>query len=89
MLSSIDSPRTAFNPTAKEICDVVAAAFPGARISWQTDVKRQAMAAHASQIGETSFFLAMPADAFAASFGWEWFIRQGAAPGTTETALLS
>src|SRR5689334_10813353 len=34
---------TAFNPTAEEICDVVAAAFPGARITWQTDRKRQAI----------------------------------------------
>jgi nucleoside-diphosphate-sugar epimerase len=34
---------TAFNPTANEICDVVAGAFPGARITWQTDTKRQAI----------------------------------------------
>jgi nucleoside-diphosphate-sugar epimerase len=34
---------TAFNPTANEICDVVARAFPGARITWQTDHKRQAI----------------------------------------------
>jgi nucleoside-diphosphate-sugar epimerase len=34
---------TAFNPTAREICDVVADAFPGARITWQTDEKRQAI----------------------------------------------
>ena len=34
---------TAFNPTANEICDVVAGAFPGARITWQTDAKRQAI----------------------------------------------
>jgi nucleoside-diphosphate-sugar epimerase len=33
----------AFNPTAKEICDVVMQAFPGARIAWQTDRKRQAI----------------------------------------------
>ena len=33
----------AFNPTAKEICDVVVQAFPGARITWQTDRKRQAI----------------------------------------------
>ena len=57
-------------------------------VSAYLDVKRRAMAAHASQIGETSFFLAMPPDAFAASFGWEWFIRRGAPAGTTETALL-
>jgi nucleoside-diphosphate-sugar epimerase len=31
----------AFNPTAEEICDVVAGAFPQARITWQVDAKRQ------------------------------------------------
>jgi nucleoside-diphosphate-sugar epimerase len=34
---------TAFNPTAKEICDVVVQAFPDARITWQADNKRQAI----------------------------------------------
>ncbi|HEY1741079.1 MAG TPA: PIG-L family deacetylase [Acidimicrobiia bacterium] len=37
--------------------------------------KRAAMAAHRSQIDETSFFLQLPPDAFARSFGYEWFIR--------------
>lgn len=31
----------AFNPSAQEIFDVVSAAFPGAAITWKTDVKRQ------------------------------------------------
>jgi nucleoside-diphosphate-sugar epimerase len=31
----------AFNPTAEEICDVVAGAFPRAQIRWQVDAKRQ------------------------------------------------
>ncbi len=31
--------------------------------------------AHASQIGETSFFLAMPDDVFTAVWGQEWYIR--------------
>ena len=31
----------AFNPSAREIFDVVSAAFPGAAITWKTDVKRQ------------------------------------------------
>ena len=39
--------------------------------------KRDAMAAHRSQIGETSFFLQMPPAVFARSFGQEWFIRPG------------
>ena len=34
---------TAFNPTAKEICEVVQQAFPDARITWRTDNKRQAI----------------------------------------------
>jgi LmbE family N-acetylglucosaminyl deacetylase len=42
-----------------------------------TDVKRAAMAAHASQIADSSFFLAMPTEAFRAVFGTEWFIRRG------------
>jgi LmbE family N-acetylglucosaminyl deacetylase len=39
--------------------------------------KRAAMRAHASQIAESSFFLAMPDDAFARAFGREWFTRRG------------
>lgn len=52
-------------------------------------VKRKAMAAHASQIAERSFFLAMPARAFAEVWGTEWFIRRGARPGVTETNLFT
>ena len=44
------------------------------------ELKRAAMRAHASQIGETSFFLTMPDDAFADGFGWEWFVRRGTTP---------
>jgi threonine 3-dehydrogenase len=32
---------TAFNPSAEEICDEVMHAFPDAKITWKTDVKRQ------------------------------------------------
>jgi LmbE family N-acetylglucosaminyl deacetylase len=39
--------------------------------------KRRAMAAHASQIDDQSFFLTMPEEPFVASFGWEWYIRHG------------
>lgn len=35
------------------------------------------MRAHASQISEQSFFLAMLNEAFAYEFGTEWFIRAG------------
>jgi LmbE family N-acetylglucosaminyl deacetylase len=52
------------------------------------DHKRRAMRAHASQIGEESFFLMMPDDVFAMAFGTEWFIRDGQGPGITETELL-
>jgi len=52
------------------------------------DVKRRSMAAHASQIAETSFFLAMPPAFFLVAFGWEWYMLDGAAPGTSETDLL-
>jgi len=40
--------------------------------------KRQALAAHRSQISEDSFFMKMPDDVFAAAFGTEWFIERGA-----------
>jgi len=52
------------------------------------DVKRRAMAAHASQIAETSFFLAMDPEMFATAFGTEWFIRYGAPPGIDEHDLF-
>jgi len=54
----------------------------------QVDVKRRSMAAHASQISETSFFLAMPPDMFTEGFGWEWYILDGAAAGHHEFDLL-
>jgi LmbE family N-acetylglucosaminyl deacetylase len=53
-----------------------------------TDVKRAAMAAHASQIPDNSFFLQLPAPAFREAFGWEWFIRKGAEPGIRESSLF-
>ena len=41
------------------------------------DQKRESMRAHASQIPDSSFFLAMPPEAFEQGFGFEWFIRHG------------
>jgi LmbE family N-acetylglucosaminyl deacetylase len=67
---------------------------PSERITTTVDVrpylglKRRAMAAHASQIAETSFFLALPPDLFTAVWGQEWFVRRGAPPGTRETSLF-
>ena len=65
---------------------------PATRITTEIEVrgyvdrKRAAMAAHGSQIDESSFFLAMPADAFSRVWGQEWFIRiQPAWSYTTET----
>lgn len=52
------------------------------------DQKHASMAAHASQIGQSSFFLALPPDAFREAFGFEWFIRRGAAPGTREADVF-
>jgi LmbE family N-acetylglucosaminyl deacetylase len=51
--------------------------------------KRRAMRAHASQISEASFFLAMPEEGFRYGFGTEWFIRDGQGPGITETDLMA
>jgi len=59
---------------------------PEALITTTVDVsawlarKRASMAAHASQIDESSFFLAMPDDAFAGAFGQEWYIRSVGPP---------
>jgi LmbE family N-acetylglucosaminyl deacetylase len=64
--------------------------MPEARIAATVDVrpwvdtKRRAMQAHASQIAEQSFFLAMPPPAFEAVFGQEWFLREGASPGSLD-----
>ncbi len=44
--------------------------------SW-LEAKRASMRAHASQISEQSFFLALPPEQFAAFFGTEWFIHRG------------
>ena len=57
--------------------------LPDADITHAVDVrdvvelKRAAMAAHASQIGPDSFFLNLGHEEFAAAFGTEWFVRPG------------
>jgi LmbE family N-acetylglucosaminyl deacetylase len=48
------------------------------------DAKRAAMSAHASQIPETASAMRLPTDAFAAVYGYEWFLRRGG-PGPIET----
>jgi LmbE family N-acetylglucosaminyl deacetylase len=58
-------------------------------VSAYVTYKRQAMRAHASQISEESFFLAMADEQFALAFGTEWFIRVGAPPGIAESDLFA
>ncbi len=45
------------------------------------DQKRRALLAHRSQVTDTGFFLQMPDEVFARSFGTEWFIEKGVATG--------
>ncbi len=67
---------------------------PEAEITTRIDVqpwidrKRASMAAHASQIAEDSFFLAMPDEVFQQVFGHEWFIRRGGAAEGNDDWLL-
>lgn len=57
-------------------------------VTAKLDVKRAAMAAHASQIGADSWFMTLPAPLFARAFGTEWYIRRGADPSLPfETSL--
>lgn len=63
------------------------------RVESFTAAKRAAMRAHASQIAEQHFLLAMSDEAFAAAFGIEWFVRRDAPQGPTsdgphETSLF-
>ncbi len=59
---------------------------PEALLTHRVDVtgwlpaKRASMRAHASQIAESSFFLAMPDEQFSRAFGIEWLTRRGAPP---------
>jgi LmbE family N-acetylglucosaminyl deacetylase len=49
-------------------------------VSAHVGAKREAMRCHRSQIEDTSFFLQMPDEAFAQSFGTEWFIEHDEQP---------
>ena len=60
-------------------------------VSKYADAKRSSMRTHASQIGDQSFFLSMPDDAFTAAFGQEWFIHRGVGsktPDDWETSII-
>jgi LmbE family N-acetylglucosaminyl deacetylase len=78
----VDFDESAFGKPEAEITAAV-------DVSAYTEVKRAAMRAHASQISEQSFFLAMPDESFVYAFGTEWFIRDGQGPGITETDLMT
>jgi LmbE family N-acetylglucosaminyl deacetylase len=68
--------------------------MPEAELTTAVDVhaylaqKRASIAAHRSQVSDSSFFLQMPDDQFAAAFGTEWYIRKGAPPGIHEYDLV-
>jgi LmbE family N-acetylglucosaminyl deacetylase len=47
-------------------------------VAEHVELKRACMRAHASQISDEDFFLAMPPEAFTAAFGTEWYIALGA-----------
>jgi LmbE family N-acetylglucosaminyl deacetylase len=81
-------------PELPEVEDIGAEiGLPEAVITTAVDVtahleaKRAAMAAHASQIGEDSFFLGMDPKAFAVVFGTEWFRLRNAPSDLRETSL--
>lgn len=81
-------------PAGLENPDEITLGVPAIEITTTVDViefadtKRAALAAHASQVDETTFFLAMPVELFRELFGTEWFIRRGAPTGTVETSLF-
>lgn len=49
-------------------------------VSAFVEAKRAAIAAHRSQVSDSSFFLQMPPDMFAQAFGREWFIEHDRDP---------
>lgn len=76
------------------IVDIEAFGKPDSHLTTRIDVtsaidaKRAAMAAHASQIDDESWFMRMPLPLFTLAFGTEWFIRRGADPTLPrETAI--
>jgi LmbE family N-acetylglucosaminyl deacetylase len=83
------------DPDAPEApTDVDALGVPEDQITTTVDVrdfvdaKRAAMAAHASQIPEESFFLQLAPEAFREAFGQEWFIRRDGPRSERETTLF-
>ncbi|MXV91430.1 MAG: GlcNAc-PI de-N-acetylase [Acidimicrobiia bacterium] len=81
MVEAAERAGTPVNAERTERVDSEEFGLPDADITHAVDVtgvldlKRAAMAAHASQIGAESFFLNLPEGDFAAAFGTEWFVR--------------
>jgi len=57
-------------------------------VSAYLDRKREALRAHASQVSDSEFFLAMPDEVFAEVFGVEWFIHVGVDAPLSEDWLV-
>jgi LmbE family N-acetylglucosaminyl deacetylase len=82
-------------PPEVEDPDAITMGTPEALLTTRVDVsqfvdqKRAALAAHASQVDESHFFLTMPIEFFREAFGTEWFIRRGAPPGVSEDSLFA
>ncbi|HKH05129.1 MAG TPA: PIG-L family deacetylase [Acidimicrobiales bacterium] len=53
------------------------------------DRKRAAIAAHASQVGDTGPFLAMPPDMFARALSTEFYVRRDLPPGTRDDDIFA
>ena len=83
--AGIDVPDVSADPEFGKPESIITASVD---VSAYVEYKRLAMKAHASQIGDQSFFLQLPDEPFHAVFGTEWFIRAGQGPGITETDLL-
>ncbi|HEV3265723.1 MAG TPA: PIG-L family deacetylase [Acidimicrobiales bacterium] len=88
-----------WSPPEDTAADMQTMGEPSSRITTEVDVtkridaKRDAMRAHATQISEESFFLAMPPEVFEMVWGHEWYIRirpeaPNPYPGPRETSLL-
>jgi len=81
----MDDERRAFLDTLGERAERITTAVD---VLAYVDHKRRAMRHHTSQIGDTSFFLSMPAEAFAEVWGTEWYIRVDSTPPAMEAGLV-
>jgi len=66
-----DGPMDDGNPMGTPEADLTL----GVDVSAHVETKRASIAAHASQISDSSFFVQMPTEVFARAFGREWFIE--------------